>query len=287
IRRYICIDYDFEPGEEARKAVDDAELILLEICTSENIKLDGWFLHRNQFPRLILQPILDAKGLPPEAKKAVHAWWAALLGRKEAGQIEAGKVLIEHLPETANDEMTRAVILEARLYPDTRDELKAGITALRSQLGDKPVGLLVHYRRFMPDGRAVSWPLEFRANLLDIARVCRIPVYDPGPMILRYGTKSALAPDFTHYTREFVPTVADEYRRFIDAAFSAADSFMPSVAESPPRASESRSWQIAPPFKRTGGYAWLADLPDHLCSDNPGERIPLALHENGAALTPS
>ena len=75
--------------------------------------------------------------------------------------------------------MTRAVMLEARLCPDTRDELKAGITALRSQLGDKPVGLLVHYRRFMPDGRAVSWPLEFRANLLDIARVCRIPVYDP------------------------------------------------------------------------------------------------------------
>ena len=215
IRRYICIDYDFEPGEEARKAVDDAELILLEICTSENIKLDGWFLHRNQLPRLFMKPMMDSEILSGDVKKAVTFWWAGLTNRKDQQQIEAAKVVAAHLPAEADDEVTRAILFGARLVADTQQEIEDGVDQLLSLQQRRSAIFLIHYRRFMPDGRAICWPPELRGHLYAIAKRLNVEIFDPAQMIVDHGVGAAIAADQLHYEKAFVPIVADALWRTI------------------------------------------------------------------------
>ncbi|MGH6981337.1 MAG: hypothetical protein ACREFC_09040, partial [Stellaceae bacterium] len=252
-------------------------MILMEICTSENIKLDDWFIHRNQLPRLFMKPMVDSESVPGDAKKAVNAWWAALTNRKEAQQIEAAKIVAAHLPREVDDEVTRAVLFDARLVPDSRQELESGIDRFLSLQRRKQAVLIIHYRRFMPDGRAISWPPEFRTQLFAIARRLNMPVFDPAEMIAGYGVAGAISTDQLHYSKTFLPIVADAYWRIVSGE-AARRQARPAPARPPAPSKPARPpWRLAPPFQNAEGHAWLAELPDDLCSDDPAQRIPLAL----------
>ena len=99
------------------------------------------------------------------------------------------------LPADIDDEITRAVILEARLQVQSVDELFEVFVKFRDAVG-KPLGFVIHYRRFMPDGRPesgssrgsdqTSWNLRRRNDFL-----CSIPVpLSPHTALLGYWDRT-------------------------------------------------------------------------------------------------
>ncbi len=84
----------------------------------------------------------------------------------------------------------------------------------------------MHNFNYMPDARPVSWPTDFKKQVINIARSLDMPIYDPASLVAQYGTQVALEKDMRHYAKNFVPAVADKYSKLIKIALNDPRSLM-------------------------------------------------------------
>src|SRR5262249_51638699 len=121
------------------------------------------------------------------------------------------RALLETLPANDRDlELIRSIVDETR--PVLAD-VAAGLAALRSKLAC-PIGLVLHHFRYMPDGRALSWPAGFVETLRTAARQMDIPVFDPAPVVASDGFEKAFDGVDPHYRESYRPIMGEALTNF-------------------------------------------------------------------------
>jgi hypothetical protein len=181
----------------------DIDVALLEPASPIELTFRGYAFNRTAITVNYLKPIAD-KGR--EERKVVAAWLRqGLVGLDDTIRAEAAAKLVTYLTDSPTDELARAVFLETR---SSKTDVLGGFIKMLELL-NRPVGVVSYVFRYMPDGRAISWPVGFREEVLAAAAELKLPVFDPVPMVQRFGVYEALQEDLGHYSTDFMPVAAD------------------------------------------------------------------------------
>jgi hypothetical protein len=211
----LCwFDTGFEPSAEAILIPDTADLVLLEPNTPVDIIYGDFALSQQEVKRNV-EDVAEARY--PQLAKAVRRWKRDGLykANEQARLAAAAEILDVFRPNSAADEILVDVVREARGHAASIDELRRGVSEVRDAAPGK-LGLVLYTMQFMPDGRPISWPADFKDNLVSVARDLDLPIYEPALLIAERGVSVALK-DFRHYRNEFKAVAGDGMMRFLDA----------------------------------------------------------------------
>lgn len=217
VRRINKIAEDFEPKPEAAN-LDGIDVVLLEPGTPFELKFHGASINRACLFELI-NPI---KEIHIDIARATSAWYnRGLMKNDEEFRKEATEKIIAAMP---HDFENRELLIE--LLTDTvaiEGDVKAGMRRIKSLI-DKPIGVMTFINQYMPDGRPVSWPADFRENIISGARSLNLPVLEPLELVTKHGVEVALKEDLRHYRDEFMPVVSEAIEDFAISIASAGAS---------------------------------------------------------------
>ena len=186
----------------ARAPVNNFEAMdVALVCPSSPIELTfrGIAVNGQRVLHLVLNEIQAdvASGL-----KLARQWLRSGLQQlNESVRADAGAKLLRLIDgKSPAADLARAVIEEARSHPA---DIGAELRRLRDRVG-RPMGVILYYFRYMPNGRPLSWPAGFHRDLLASAKALEIPVYDPAPLVVEHGVVSVLNGK-RHYKHAFLP----------------------------------------------------------------------------------
>jgi hypothetical protein len=194
----------------------NADAVIVEPNTPTEIIYGDYTLNRTAIITHILEAIrLISPG--PETARMTNFWMTkGLLAGDEAAQIGLGSQLADIIPDTMPlADTTRDVLLNAR---SEQSDLARSLQDLHAMI-DRPIGVMTCIFQYMPDGRPVSWPADFRDNVLAAAAALDLPVFEPWRLVQQYGVDVTLKEDRRHWNEEFVPTIS---RAIIDFATDVA-----------------------------------------------------------------
>lgn len=187
------------------------DIALVEPNTSVEIILDG--IHVNRRPIWRLTSPLRALG--PHAVKALVRWYEkGLHGLDEVARRDGAAELLPLVPS----EWPSAGLIERLLRGAASQSppVEPALAALTEELR-RPVGVVLFNWSYMPDGRALSWPAGFRAEVVAAAEKLGLRVFDPTDLIRQTGVETALEKDRRHYTRPFTARMAEPLASFAAA----------------------------------------------------------------------
>lgn len=211
--RDLCYsDPDQVPTGRQRNVLGLGDIALIEMSTAIEIIYKGFILNNNRLKDRFLPEIIERD---PRLRQVGRKWRnVGLQGMKQDVRIAAAEEMLSLLPaDTENAVFVRDVIASTTVRETKVDEIAADLSYLQSQLA-MPLGIVLHNFDYMPDGRPISWPSDFKGNCQKAARELGIPVYDPAPLVAQYGVQFAMK-DARHYTKRFLPFVADAFHAFM------------------------------------------------------------------------
>ena len=188
--------------------LDKVDVALAEPTTSVEIEFDGYHLNRGPV-RHLLDDLAKAN---PLAKKLRFQWYTkGIVAMDDEVKRDVAAQLIPLIPEeTPHRELTAEIFRGA---VGRRRDIHEGIRLLARSL-HVPLGVVAYTWRYMPDGRPLSWPDGFHAEVINAARALELPLYEPRPLINQLGMKFALKDDLAHYTHDFEAVVAKHLIEF-------------------------------------------------------------------------
>jgi hypothetical protein len=189
----------------------DLDVALIEPASPVELEFRGVAVNRFTVNRLVRAET----GESPFAKKLSAKWMRqGLIGLDDDMRASTAAKLVMHVTGDSEDaELARAVILETRAFPS---DISGGLRKMQALLGC-PVGVALYVFRYMPDGRAISWPTGFREIVLNAAQDLSLPIFDPVPLVLDYGVEAAMTPPLAHYSEEFLPVAGNSLVSFIQS----------------------------------------------------------------------
>jgi hypothetical protein len=231
IRPLARIPLSVRPAVSAQK-FQEIDVALVAPSSPIELTFRGFSVNRLGLLRAVAAQI---PGDAPLGPRLLHRWMKpGLEGLNESIRIDAATKLLALMggggPATA---LARAVVEETR---SERAEMMGNLRALRDLLG-RPLGVVLYYFHYMPDGRPLSWPAGFHDELVTAANGLSIPLFDPAPLVLQYGPDSALK-DARHYSRAFLPVAGDALAQFARSVFEgtvparSSEAFYPAASSS-------------------------------------------------------
>jgi hypothetical protein len=207
VREFCYSDAEFEPPASTFPYMRQAEVALLEPNTSVDIRFGEFFLNQNIVQQVVVE---RAKQIDVKLGKLARLWKAdGLLKQREEVRAEAaGQLLKEYPIREPQDRLVRDVIRDARGYHNLEDDLYKQIGEFRELL-PIPTGIVLYTFQYMPDARAVSWPPDFKSNMISVAKRLGMKVYDPSILVEQYGVEVSLREDMRHFKDEFYPIVSE------------------------------------------------------------------------------
>jgi hypothetical protein len=190
----------------------ELDLVLLGPSSPVELVFRGVAMNRTATMRQVLASVEDETG---QAEKFLNRWSrVGLVSLNEAVRAQAAARLLEYMPgNSENAELARSVVRETRAF---KGDLRGGFLRTRAMFRC-PLGLILYVFRYMPDGRPISWPAGFYEDLVSTGRDLGIPMFDPSPLVMRYGVEKALLEGHNHYKNEFLPTVGEEIAQFAES----------------------------------------------------------------------
>ncbi len=203
-----------EKPQAVAAAIAAADVVLCEICNPVEILFDGWQLN---ICSVLGGICADAAKQDAETGDAARQWYyRGLMQGDDAIRADAAEKYLALYPE--RDEQSagrREIVKYARVRRVDDDALEAEFRNLNAAIG-KPTGIVTHIIRYMPDGRPISWPPDFRNRVIDLAARVEVPLLDPCQLVLRHGIDTALMKgNVIHWSTDFLPAVAEIYKRFV------------------------------------------------------------------------
>ncbi|HUJ45783.1 MAG TPA: hypothetical protein VLV55_01520 [Rhizomicrobium sp.] len=185
---------------------------LVELSTPIEYVFRGFALNHNRVRTIIHTPI---RNVGPEAAKLLGKWIYALREGKDEARERTSAELVNYVPENvANRELVRAVVREMR---SNRSDVVSGLERICDILGC-PVGVILYFFRYMPDGRPVDWPPGFVNEVVEGARRLNLPTFDPTPTLLEFGVEKAFREDQEfHYVHPLLPIMGEQMIRFAES----------------------------------------------------------------------
>ena len=192
----------------------DLDLVLLGPSSPVELTFRGFAVNRFAINREVRAALEDDRG---EAEKLLVTWSrVGLIGLNESVRRETAEKLVQHVQgDSERAELARAVIRET--HPFLGDVL-GGFRKLR-EIISCPIGVILYIFRYMPDGRALSWPAGFRGEVVESAQSLGLPLFDPSPMVVQHGVKAAMAAGLGHYSQEFLPIAGKAIAEFGESLF--------------------------------------------------------------------
>jgi len=227
IRRLCRFPRDLGPLPEVAD-FRDLDVAIVEPTTPVDLMFRGFSLNRQAVQRFV-------GAAAGEGNKAVAAlltrWFRkGLIGFDEEARADAASKLLKLISGSrARDKIARELLEETR---SVKCDQLGGLQGLHDILRC-PMGLVLYNFRYMPDGRAISWPAGFREDTIAAAKSLDLAVYDPTSLVVGYGADAALVPGGGHYTEAFKPIMGEALLEFIQAVHaqrSGLVSFEPAPA---------------------------------------------------------
>jgi hypothetical protein len=151
-------------------------------------------------------------------KALINEWFnQGLMGFDINRQIQVAEKILASIPASSSlPELERDILFEARAYErDSPDEIVKQINRILDQV-NKPIGILSFVWRYLPDGRALTWPADLSYKLSEACKVLSIPFFDPRVRLIeKYGIEIVNLGD-VDYKDEALPKVGDEFSFFIN-----------------------------------------------------------------------
>lgn len=188
-----------------------ADVVMIEMSTPIEFVFDGFVLNQNRFREVIVAP-LHRHG--DAARKLANRWAnEGLQKQNEEVRVATSTALLDLLPsDTAEDKLLRETVERTHGRHVREKEIHAGLKQVVETL-NKPTAVVLHNYSYMPDGRPVIWPSDFKDNSLAAAERLGLPCYDPADVVKRHWGKDVMMADMRHYSRWFNLVIADEYLR--------------------------------------------------------------------------
>lgn len=182
--------------------LNNTDVALVEPNTSLEIRFDGYFLNRGP----VVRTLTPLKLISNQAKRLCSLWYNKGIVQGDATiRKDSAIELVGLIPADFPDrDLTSEVLLGAI---GEKREMLQGLKQIADRL-DFPVGVVLYTWAYLPDGRAVSWPAEFRQELVAATRSLDLPTFDPRVLVEEYGLAAALKDDLRHYTEQFMPVLA-------------------------------------------------------------------------------
>lgn len=188
--------------------LQSANVALAEPTTSIEIRFDGYHLNRGAV-RHLLDPLVNSN---PQAKRLRSHWYnKGIVAMDDEAKREIANRLIALVPADIPQREISIEVLKGAV--GRHQDVIEGLQLLTREL-DMPLGIVAYTWRFMPDGRPLSWPDGFHAEVIAAASQLNLPLYEPRNLIDRLGFNYALRADLTHYTIDFEADVAKELINF-------------------------------------------------------------------------
>lgn len=182
--------------------LDDAERLVIEVCTDKHYQAMGWSLNVNEIHHQLVEPAGDSGRL----------WWddvhrgdqppREVVEDAEAALRRAGKLTDVH----------RRLLREIAFVPLSATAIAEGMATLRS-LVRCPVLVVPHVAVRLADGSLLAERIEHIDKTNEAARLAGLAVLDPRSFVERDGQQRALAKagtDFHHYADDYLPVVGRE-----------------------------------------------------------------------------
>ena len=210
IRRLTYADRSHRPSDAQGAAIHDSDIVLVEMSTPIEYLFDSHLLNINLFEEVMLQELASLAA----HKKLISSWRSSLLKGREDVRAETAAQLYQLVPHaTEQQENLARFIRDTRTRILDANEMTNALGELRDRLG-KPMGLVLHNFQFMPDGRPVSWPPEFKAQSAEVAKRLDMPNLDFAEFVGRHGVGRVMAADRRHWEPRFYPRIAEHLYDF-------------------------------------------------------------------------
>lgn len=209
IREYCYADPDHVPDDRQRKILQQTHLVMMEMSSPIEFVYEGFILNQNRFRERILVPLRD---MDKSIRNLSNKWLnEGIQKQNEELRVKYSGELLAALP-TDTEEMLhiRDIVSKLRGQHVREEEIVTGLQKLLPLL-PAPLVIVLHNYSYMPDGRPIIWPSDFKMNSTKAAQRLGIPFYDPLDVVQRHWGGDILMEDRRHYTRSFDPVVADEY----------------------------------------------------------------------------
>lgn len=203
-----------------RRRLDDADIAVLDCNTPIAMCLDGIFINRSSITREIYQPLAAAN---PDLGKTYDAWWhQGIFGGDEEVKRSSALALIPSLEGVVRyPKVAAEILLGMRAVRQDDDDFIRALDELHRELA-MPLGMVTSTYRYLPDGRAVSWPPRHLEMTRNAARELHIPLFDTIPLVQQHGVSIAMNDNLTIYRTEFWPVVGDALLSFMNDVLSGA-----------------------------------------------------------------
>ena len=210
IRSYIYFEAVNEPTVEQGQKFLSGEIALAELSTPTEYLFDRFLLNVNRF-EMFIKTVQEA--LPAE-RKLIGTWHRALKQANEEARKPAADQIVSLIPEdTPERENMVRFVGETTSRMLTVDDMTASMAELRDRLGI-PAAMVIHNFSYMPDGRPISWPADFKENTIEVARRLDIPTVDFADFVKAEGVDKVLSFDRRHYEPTYLVPVGEMMNDF-------------------------------------------------------------------------
>ncbi len=215
VRTLCYADPDIVPTGEKSKVIDTGDVILIELSTPIEMVYGDYILNNNRVSDGV---VASLKNRGDDLGRLAARWRNQGMQRmNETVRADTVARILELLSDDEEDDapFLRDIIAKTVSRETKTDTMIADLATIRDDL-KLPMGMILHNFNYMPDGRPVSWPVDFRDNSIAAAKHLGIPFYDPAVLVEKYGAAVAMMNDMRHYSPELTPVVADLYYEFVE-----------------------------------------------------------------------
>lgn len=197
------------PNAAQSALLAQADIAMMEMSSPIEFVYGDFILNQNRFREIIVSPLRD---VDKTTRTLTNKWLSeGIQKQNEELRQKYASALLDMLPSNTEELLhIRDVVFTLRGRQVREEEIYQGLKALLPML-PAPLLIVLHNYSYMPDGRPVIWPADFKDNSRNAARRLGIPVYDPLQVVQRHWGGDVLMEDRRHYHRSFERVIGDEY----------------------------------------------------------------------------
>lgn len=210
IRRLMYGDVSHQPTKEQGDKIFACDFVISEMSTPVDYMFEGFVLNINRFEEVMAEELAQLQ----EHRKLIGTWRQALVKGKDDVRAAAAEEIYGLLRKDSEEQQNLArFVRETTSRILSQDEIAKAAGELRERIG-KPMGLVLHNFQFLPDGRAISWPADFKRQMAEVGERLDMPTFDLAPYVQEHGVGRVMAADRRHWEPSYIPRLSEQFYDF-------------------------------------------------------------------------
>ena len=193
----------------------ETDFAILEICHPYSIEFGGVSINRTLLWQHLVEPLRSLEN--EELWIAAQRWYFnGIMELRYDLVAEHALTMLEHMPAaTPTNNLHRLIVSGITIRKMSLGEMEAHIEEIRRLIA-APLAIALHTRRYMPDGRPLSWPPDLARQVAALAANINVPLVLASDIVRQLGVDVALSTDFSYYTEPMNEKYAIELSNLIN-----------------------------------------------------------------------